>query len=194
MNVPDDKLKERTVDHLDIAFDDLTSPKHYKEEEDPKFFKSIKTSNDIQMNSNLSIDINAFLSSDRGPLIEGWRDDKPIMCSYKLVSASFEVWGLQTRVEDFIQRCIRDVLLLGHRQAFTWIDSWYEMSIEDVRQFERQKQAETNAKFGASATVVGVPTTPTVENGEDVVAIGEDRTITGEMLAEEFATEAIETH
>lgn len=69
------------------------------------------------------------------------------MCSYKLVHASFEVWGFQTRVEDFIQRCIRDVLLLGHRQAFTWIDSWYDMSLEDVRIYEKQLQAETNAKF-----------------------------------------------
>lgn len=25
------------------------------------------------------------------------------MCSYKLVTANFEVWGLQTRVEEFIQ-------------------------------------------------------------------------------------------
>lgn len=113
------------------------------------------------------------------------------MCSYKLVHASFEVWGLQTRVEDFIQRCIRDVLLLGHRQAFTWIDNWYEMSIEDVRQYERQKQAETNAKFGPSATI-GLPTTPTVENGEDVVAIGEEEAVADD-LDEEFATEAIET-
>lgn len=192
MNVPDDKLKERTIDHLDIAFDDLTSPKHYKEEEDPKFFKSIKTSNDLKMNIFCAINFNAFLSPDRGPLVEGWRDDKPIMCSYKLVHASFEVWGLQTRVEDFIQRCIRDVLLLGHRQAFTWIDNWYEMSIEDVRQYERQKQAETNAKFGTSATV-GVPTSPTVENAEDVVAIGEDKSDAGDLLPEEFATEAIET-
>lgn len=115
------------------------------------------------------------------------------MCSYKLVHASFEVWGLQTRVEDFIQRCIRDVLLLGHRQAFTWIDNWYEMSIEDVRQYERQKQAETNAKFGTAATI-GVPTTPTVENGEDVVALDENKSVTGDLSAEDIATEAIETH
>lgn len=68
------------------------------------------------------------------------------MCSYKLVSSSFEVWGLQTRVEDFVQRCIRDILLLGHRQAFAWIDSWYDMTIEDVRAYEKQTQAETNSK------------------------------------------------
>lgn len=79
-------------------------------------------------------------------MVEGWRDDEPIMCSYKLVHASFEVWGLQTRVEDFIQKCIRDVLLLGHRQAFAWIDEWYDMSIENVREYEKQTQNETNRK------------------------------------------------
>lgn len=53
--------------------------------QDPKFFQSKKTG--------------------RGPLVEGWRDNtQPIMCSYKLVNASFEVWGMQTRVEDFIHR------------------------------------------------------------------------------------------
>jgi hypothetical protein len=28
----------------------------------------------------------------------------PIMCAYKIVRVRFEVWGLQTRVEDFTQR------------------------------------------------------------------------------------------
>lgn len=92
--------------------------------------------------------INHIISlTDRGPLIESWREtDTPIMCSYKVVHASFEVWGLQTRVEDFIQRSIRDILLLGHRQAFAWIDEWHGMTLDDVRAYERQKQAETNEK------------------------------------------------
>lgn len=120
------ELKERNVDFIDIAFEEPT--KHYKREEDPKYFRSVKTG--------------------RGELVEGWREtDKPIMCSYKVVKASFEVWGLQTKVEDFIQKCVRDVLLLGHRQAFAWIDEWLDMSIEDVREYERQKQQENNEKF-----------------------------------------------
>ena len=31
---------------------------------------------------------------------------QPMMCSYKLVEAYFEVWGLQTRVEGFIQKVL----------------------------------------------------------------------------------------
>lgn len=78
------ELIHRDVDFVDIAYDEL-SAKHYKEEEDPKFFQSKKTG--------------------RGPLVEGWNDTiKPIMCSYKLVDASFELWGFQTRAEDFIHK------------------------------------------------------------------------------------------
>ncbi|CAO1425638.1 unnamed protein product [Diamesa tonsa] len=125
LKVPEEQAANLLVDHIDIAFDDLT--KHYKEEEDPKFFKSIKT--------------------NRGQLVEGWRQtDKPMMCSYKLVHASFEVWGCQTRVEEFMQTTIREVLLLGHRQAFAWVDEWIGMSMEDVREYEKQAQEETNKK------------------------------------------------
>lgn len=63
------------------------------------------------------------------------------------MDASFEVWGLQTKVEDFIHRSIRDVLLLGHRQAFAWVDEWYGMTLEDVREYERKIQEETNKKL-----------------------------------------------
>ncbi|XP_043282555.1 cytoplasmic phosphatidylinositol transfer protein 1 [Venturia canescens] len=120
------ELIHREVDHVDIAYDEI-SAKHYKEEEDPKFFQSKTTG--------------------RGPLVEGWRETtQPIMCSYKLVNATFEVWGLQTRVEDFIHKCVREVLLLGHRQAFTWIDEWHEMTLEDVRNYESKMQAATNEK------------------------------------------------
>lgn len=41
----------------------------------------------------------------RGPLEEGWRDTHaPIMCSYKRVQCSFEVYGFQTRTEEFIHK------------------------------------------------------------------------------------------
>lgn len=53
--------------------------------QDLKFFKSIKTG--------------------RGPLTEDWQEKTtPVMCTYKVVQASFEVWGLQTRVEELIHQ------------------------------------------------------------------------------------------
>ena len=49
----------------------------------------------------------------------------PMMCSYKVVLASFEVWGLQGRVESYVHKVVRDVLVVGHLQAFAWIDEWF---------------------------------------------------------------------
>lgn len=99
---------EREVCFIDIACDEIPE-RYYKESEDPKHFKSEKTG--------------------RGQLREGWRDShQPIMCSYKLVTVKFEVWGLQTRVEQFVHKVVRDILLIGHRQAFAWVDEWYGKS------------------------------------------------------------------
>jgi hypothetical protein len=30
--------------------------------------------------------------------------------------------------------------LVGHRQAFAWIDDWYGMTMDDVRQYEKEMQ------------------------------------------------------
>nr|CAG4645342.1 EOG090X00NX [Lynceus sp. MCZ IZ 141354] len=118
--------RDQLVEIIDIAYDDL-SPKHYKEEEDLTKWKSVKR--------------------NRGPLQPDWiRTTKPIMCSYKSVRASFEVWGLQSRVEEFTHKCIRDVLMLGHRQATAWLDQWVDMTQDDVRRFETQMHKETNQK------------------------------------------------
>ncbi|KAI1883986.1 hypothetical protein AGOR_G00221740, partial [Albula goreensis] len=119
---------EQEVDFLDIAFDEVPE-RHYRSSEDPRCFSSAKTG--------------------RGPLKEGWREtSRPIMCSYKQVAVQFEVWGLQTRVEQFVHKVIRDVLLVGHRQAFAWVDEWYGMTLEDVRKFESQMHLATNQKLG----------------------------------------------
>ncbi|TKS82169.1 Cytoplasmic phosphatidylinositol transfer protein 1 [Collichthys lucidus] len=126
------------VSFLDILSDPIPE-KHYKETEDLSRWQSSKTG--------------------RGPLEKGWRDDhKPIMCSYKRVQCSFEVYGFQTRTEDFIHKVIRDILLVGHRQAVAWIDEWHGLSLEEVRKYEQAMQEKTNSKVKSSqnntATVV----------------------------------------
>uniref|UniRef100_A0A8C7YWK2 Cytoplasmic phosphatidylinositol transfer protein 1 n=1 Tax=Oryzias sinensis TaxID=183150 RepID=A0A8C7YWK2_9TELE len=127
-NIFDTELKdqEREVCFVDIVYDEIPE-RYYKESEDLRYFRSEKTS--------------------RGMLQEGWRDTQdPIMCSYKLVTVKFEVWGLQTRVEQFVHKVVRDVLLLGHRQAFAWVDEWIDMTLDDVRDYERQMHEKTNIK------------------------------------------------
>ena len=74
----------REVDLIDIAYDEYPI-KHYKPAEDLTKFKSEKT--------------------ERCPLEKGWIENTtPIMTSYKVIRVSFEVWGLQTKVEDFVHR------------------------------------------------------------------------------------------
>ncbi|XP_036400055.1 cytoplasmic phosphatidylinositol transfer protein 1-like isoform X1 [Megalops cyprinoides] len=121
---------------LDIAFDDIPE-RHYKSSEDLRCFNSVKTG--------------------RGPLKEGWRENsQPVMCSYKLVGVKFEVWGLQTRVEQFVHKVIRDILLVGHRQAFAWVDEWYDMTMDEVREYERNTQEATNEKIGLVTPTISI--------------------------------------
>ncbi|NXK95969.1 PITC1 protein, partial [Formicarius rufipectus] len=129
---------EREVCFIDIASDEIPE-RYYKESEDPKYFKSQKTG--------------------RGQLKEGWREThQPIMCSYKLVTVKFEVWGLQTRVEQFVHKVVRDILLIGHRQAFAWVDEWYGeyMTMDEVREFERATQEATNKKIGIFPPAISI--------------------------------------
>ncbi|KAG7223690.1 hypothetical protein INR49_015415, partial [Caranx melampygus] len=141
-NIFDTELREqeREVCFIDIAYDEIPE-RYYKESEDLRYFKSEKTS--------------------RGMLQEGWRDTQnPIMCSYKLVTVKFEVWGLQTRVEQFVHKVVRDVLLLGHRQAFAWVDEWIDMTMDEVREFERAIQEATNQKIGMFPPSISISETP----------------------------------
>ncbi|XP_056144446.1 cytoplasmic phosphatidylinositol transfer protein 1-like [Lampris incognitus] len=134
--------------------------------EDPEHGPGQFTEKRVYLNKWLqppSGDLRYFKSekTNRGLLQEGWIDSQhPIMCSYKLVSVKFEVWGLQTRVEQFVHKVIRDVLLLGHRQAFAWVDEWIDMSMEEVREYERATQEATNLKIGTFPPSISITETP----------------------------------
>ncbi|KAM3873693.1 cytoplasmic phosphatidylinositol transfer protein 1b [Diretmus argenteus] len=126
-----------SVSFLDILSDPIPE-KQYKESEDLSIWQSSKTG--------------------RGPLEKGWREDaQPIMCSYKRVQCSFEVYGIQGRTEEFIHKNIRDILLVGHRQAVAWLDEWHGMSLEKVREYERELQEKTNSKVKSSQNSTGLP-------------------------------------
>ncbi|KAH9495458.1 Cytoplasmic phosphatidylinositol transfer protein 1 [Bulinus truncatus] len=126
LQLSDEELEKRETDFIDIVNDPLPA-KHYKEREDLTKFKSVKT--------------------NRGPLQKNWSEEcAPVMCSYKCVKVKFEVFGLQGRIESFTHKTVRDVLLLGHRQAFAWIDEWIDMSMEDLRNYEASTNEATNKK------------------------------------------------
>jgi hypothetical protein len=125
-NLPPDQLKKREVDFIDIAADKIEK-KDYKKEEDPTIVKSEK--------------------AERGPLTEGWKDKKPLMTCYKLVSVEFKMFGLQGRVEKFLQTFERDLFLKFHRQVYFWLDEWFGMTLEDVRNFEAKTKQDLDNKL-----------------------------------------------
>ena len=54
-------------------------------------------------------------------------------------------------------------MLVGHRQAFAWIDEWHGMTLEDVRDYETRMQQETNEKVRVNPG--SEPGTPCDEEG-----------------------------
>ncbi|TKS91873.1 Cytoplasmic phosphatidylinositol transfer protein 1 [Collichthys lucidus] len=152
--------EETEVWVVDIAYDEIPE-RHYKESESQLIFDhqlAICLLGVMEMH-----DLRYFKSkkTNRGVLQEGWINNQdPIMCSYKLVTVKFEVWGLQTRVEQFVHKVIRDVLLLGHRQAFAWVDEWIDMTMEEVREYERATQEATNLKIGTFPPAISISETP----------------------------------
>merc|ERR1712173_96823 len=60
-------------------------------------------------------------------------------------------------IEEFVHKSIREILLVGHRQAFAWIDEWFGMSIQDVRDYEVKMQEETNEKVKMAGSAPQTP-------------------------------------
>ncbi|XP_005524305.1 PREDICTED: membrane-associated phosphatidylinositol transfer protein 2 isoform X4 [Pseudopodoces humilis] len=119
--------RQTILDPIDIVKDPIP-PHEYKAEEDPKLYKSVKTK--------------------RGPLSEDWIQEYknnpgkyPIMCAYKLCKVEFRYWGMQSKIERFIHDVgLRKVMVRAHRQAWCWQDEWYGLTIEDIRQLEKEAQ------------------------------------------------------
>ncbi|KAE8300739.1 Cytoplasmic phosphatidylinositol transfer protein 1 Retinal degeneration B-like protein beta [Larimichthys crocea] len=131
-NIFDTELKEqeREVCYIDIAYDEIPE-RYYKESEDLRYFKSEKTS--------------------RGILQEGWRDtQEPIMCSYKLVTVKFEV-GVCRPVWSSLYTS-----LIGLNLSFSNPD----MTMDEVREFERTIQEATNQKIGIFPPSISISETP----------------------------------
>ncbi|XP_063605865.1 phosphatidylinositol transfer protein alpha isoform-like isoform X2 [Penaeus indicus] len=122
-----EKLKLREVVPIDISNDPVKST-DYKADEDPTKFKSEKTG--------------------RGPLVgpEWWKKCDPVMTCYKLVTCEFKWFGLQTRVEKFIQDIERRLFTNFHRQVFCWMDRWHGMTMDDIRRLEDKTKDELDSQ------------------------------------------------
>lgn len=152
VRLTEEELKIRDIVPLDIATDQQRG-KDYTAEEDPSRFHSVKTG--------------------RGPLRAGWQDDHshPLMCAYKVVRFNFRWWGLQTAVENYTCRVIRDVFLASHKQAFCWIDEWFGLTMADIRRIEAETAAELKkAMEKAAASGEALRTPPPAEEEAQVDA------------------------
>ncbi|TMW50269.1 hypothetical protein DOY81_004650 [Sarcophaga bullata] len=137
------ELRNREIDCIDIVKDQLYGGDYVKEE-DPKLFVSQKTG--------------------RGPLGEDWLEEywrevkgkkqptarnMSLMCAYKICRVEFRYWGMQTKLEKFIHDvALRKTMLRAHRQAWAWQDEWHGLTIEDIREIERQTQKALARKMG----------------------------------------------
>ncbi|XP_054450140.1 membrane-associated phosphatidylinositol transfer protein 2 isoform X2 [Pteronotus mesoamericanus] len=121
-----------TIDFIDIVKDPVP-PNEYRTEEDPKLFHSTKT--------------------QRGPLSDNWIEEhkqrvSPIMCAYKLCKVEFRYWGMQSKIERFIHDTgLRKVMVRAHRQAWCWQDEWYGLSMENIRELEKEAQLMLSRKM-----------------------------------------------
>ncbi|XP_051017415.1 membrane-associated phosphatidylinositol transfer protein 2 isoform X3 [Acomys russatus] len=136
------------TDIIDIVKDPVP-PNEYKTEEDPKLFQSVKTR--------------------RGPLSENWIKEYkkqllPIMCAYKLCKVEFRYWGMQSKIERFIHDTgLRRVMVRAHRQAWCWQDEWYGLSMENIRELEREVQLMLSRRM-AQFSEEGGPTELSKDN------------------------------
>ena len=56
---------------------------------------------------------------------------------------------MQSRIERFIHDYgLRRVMLRAHRQAWAWQDEWVGLTIEDIRQLEKETQLILRRKLG----------------------------------------------
>ncbi|XP_046962154.1 protein retinal degeneration B isoform X2 [Vanessa cardui] len=155
-------LKNRIVDVIDVVKDQLYGADYVKEE-DPKLFISQKC--------------------NRGPLSDSWLEEywrevqgkpqpltngKSLMCAYKLCRVEFRYWGMQTKLEKFIHDvALRKTMLRAHRQAWAWQDEWYGLTMEDIREIERQTQLALQKKMAGEA---GEETDLSEENSKSLAA------------------------
>ncbi|XP_059481583.1 protein retinal degeneration B isoform X2 [Neocloeon triangulifer] len=143
-NLNSSEKRNRTVDLIDVVKDQQMYQGEISREEDPKFFISEKT--------------------HRGPLSENWLKEywkdvkgktqptasgKSLMCAYKLCKVEFRYWGMQSKIEKFIHDvALRKTMFKAHTQAWVWQDEWHGLTMDDIRQIERQTQEALKKKMG----------------------------------------------
>jgi hypothetical protein len=150
-----DELSERRVVTLDIASEE-------------------------QLGMSAEADVSKFRSSraDRGAQQAGvWlRNADPVMCCYKVCRVNVS----QPRIAQWGQRLMQSSFIHYNRQALVWMDSWLELSHDDV-------SGLPSAANPAVASVTRSPPQPQAMPQRTPYPPEKTRT----MVATELATEAL---
>ncbi|KAK9154131.1 hypothetical protein Sjap_001611 [Stephania japonica] len=129
-----DQLSVRQVEAIDIA----SASRDY-------WSYAIDTSN---------IDLSEFQSqrTSRGPLSPGWQNScNPVMTAYKLVTVDAPYWGFGYRLEQALLAAEKALFAESHRNCFSWIDEWFGMKVEKLRELEKQSDSSLNRKLHEAA-------------------------------------------
>ncbi|KAF9904537.1 hypothetical protein EC991_002597 [Linnemannia zychae] len=137
LNKSQDILKQREVVTIDIAND----PKSYY----------LQTFNPAKEDVNISFSQKAL----RGPLQGSWaKTCDPVMTCYKLVSIEFKWYGLQTKMESYMQSVERDLFTKFHRELFCSMDRWHGLSMEEIREMEKRTKEELVEKMAKPVAAI----------------------------------------
>ncbi|GMJ10619.1 hypothetical protein HRI_004731100 [Hibiscus trionum] len=98
-----------------------------------------------------NFDFSKFKSAKtgRGPLLDGWQENcSPVMTAYKLVTVDAPYWGFGYRLEQALLAGERALFIESHRNCFGWIDEWFGMTMQQIRELEQQGDCLLNEKIG----------------------------------------------
>jgi hypothetical protein len=71
-----------------------------------------------------------------------------MVVSVKVVKASVQIWGLQTKLERFAAcELIPSVLLGSARGVVGWASDWARMTNEEIERYAEEINAEVNASI-----------------------------------------------
>ncbi|XP_045127112.1 protein retinal degeneration B-like isoform X6 [Portunus trituberculatus] len=180
-NLSKSEMKQREIDLIDVVKDQLYGA-DYVEEEDPRKYISQKT-NRGPLGDNWIEEYSEMCNGKNAPLPNG----QAIMCAYKLCKVEFRYWGMQTKIEKFIHDiALRKTMLRAHRQAWAWMDEWWGLTIEDIRNIEKETQSLLAKKYGQGGEEDGAQNSATAEVSSGVPhspSVSSDRTPNLEQLS-----------
>uniref|UniRef100_A0A0X3PDS7 DDHD domain-containing protein n=1 Tax=Schistocephalus solidus TaxID=70667 RepID=A0A0X3PDS7_SCHSO len=157
--------KERVIDFIDIVTDPLAVT---KPSENPATYVSEVTGRG-PLSRNWREEFKQAVLTGEKYVSMGTKPDrtgsvtkeplpKRIMCSYKLCRVNFAYWGMQSKIESFIHDiAIRRTMVSAHRQAWTWQDEWYGLTMAEIRRLEAETAKALAEKMNASGN--GSPAT-----------------------------------